>query len=246
MNKVLMDRAMRRNMQDGRNPYGSRGGYVSSRRSRGGRGRDRDMADYNYGSERDRGYDMRYDREPMRADGHYPMERYGEHNRPMQYEMYGIGGMRPMNDYRGEDYGMYDYARGGRSSRGGRGDYNMNDYGYDYNYDYASYDYAKEDEEYKKELKEWTEKLKSKDRFGWAKENVIPKAKEMGVKFDHYTEDEFFATYLMQVSDYKNVSNDPHMYLVLAKQFLEDDDAKLKGSEKLCKYLYAIVLGEDD
>ena len=41
MNRYLMDRASRRNMsQDGRNPYGSRGGYVMSRR---GRGRDRAM-----------------------------------------------------------------------------------------------------------------------------------------------------------------------------------------------------------
>ena len=217
MNRYLQDRAMRRNMQDGRNPYGSRGGYVSSRRSRGGRGRDRAMADYNYGAERDRGYDMRYDREPMRADGHYPMERYGEHNRPMQYEMYGIGGMRPMNDY-----------------------------GYDYNYDYAGYDYAKENEEYKKDLKKWIEKLKAKDRFGWNKEQIIQKAKEMGVKFEDYTEEEFYATYLMMVSDYKNVSNDPHMYLVLAKQFLEDDDIAMKGSEKLCAYLYEIVKGGEE
>ena len=214
MNRYLQDKAMRR---DGRNPYGSRGGYVSSRRSRGGRGRDRDMADYNYGAERDRGYDMRYDREPMRADGHYPMERYGEHHRPMQYEMYGVGGMRPMNDY-----------------------------GYDYNYDYASYDYAKEDEEYKKDLKKWIEKLKGKDRFGWNKEQVIQKAKEMGVKFEDYTEEEFYATYLMMVSDYKNVSNDSHMYLVLAKQFLEDDDIAMKGSEKLCAYLYEIVKGGEE
>ena len=27
-------------------------------------------------------------------------EHYGEYHRPMEYEMYGIGGMRPMYDYR--------------------------------------------------------------------------------------------------------------------------------------------------
>ena len=110
MNRYLKDRAMRRdmNMRDGRNPYGSRGGYVSSRRGRG-----RDRADMNYDMDRgnrgyDRGmdynydyakygseYDSRYDREYRSQDGHYPMERHGEHYRPMDYEIYGVGGMRP-------------------------------------------------------------------------------------------------------------------------------------------------------
>ena len=240
MNNYLRDRAMRRDMQmrDGRNPYGSRGGYVTSRRGRRGGMRDREMADYNYGSERDRGYDMRYAGEPMGADGHYPIERYGEHTRPMQYEMYGVAGVQPMMDY--------DYARGSRASQGrsSRGrDYGM----YDYNYDYANYDYAKEDEEeYKKELHKWTEKLKKHDRFGWNKDQVAQKAKEMGVKFDKFTEDEFFAVYLMHISDYKNASNDPHYYLVLTKQWLEDDDVKMQGSDKLCAYLYEIVLGGEE
>lgn len=55
-NRFVRDMLMSRYSNDGRNPYGSRGGYVSSRRPR----RDRDMGDYGYEDMRrgDYGYDM--------------------------------------------------------------------------------------------------------------------------------------------------------------------------------------------
>lgn len=199
-NRYLSDRAYRRSRmsRDERNPYGSRGGYVSSRRMR-----DRGM-DYNYSMPE---YDSRYDY----RGSEYPRE----HSRPMQYELYGVGGMRPRMDY---------------------------DYGYDYGYDYAK----ESEKEYEKDLHEWVEKLKKYDRFGWSKEQVIQQAKDMGVKFSDYDEMEFYATYIMLMSDFKKIGNDPYIYLSMAKEFLEDDDAKLKGSEKICAYLYTIVLGEEE
>lgn len=199
-NRYLSDRAYRRSRmsRDERNPYGSRGGYVSSRRMI-----DRGM-DYNYSMPE---YDSRYDY----RGSEYPRE----HSRPMQYELYGVGGMRPRMDY---------------------------DYGYDYGYDYAK----ESEKEYEKDLHEWVEKLKKYDRFGWSKEQVIQQAKDMGVKFSDYDEMEFYATYIMLMSDFKKIGNDPYIYLSMAKEFLEDDDAKLKGSEKLCAYLYTIVLGEEE
>lgn len=199
-NRYLSDRAYRRSRmsRDERNPYGSRGGYVSSRIMR-----DRGM-DYNYSMPE---YDSRYDY----RGSEYPRE----HSRPMQYELYGVGGMRPRMDY---------------------------DYGYDYGYDYAK----ESEKEYEKDLHEWVEKLKKYDRFGWSKEQVIQQAKDMGVKFSDYDEMEFYATYIMLMSDFKKIGNDPYIYLSMAKEFLEDDDAKLKGSEKLCAYLYTIVLGEEE
>ena len=109
MNRYLRDRASRRGMsqRDGRNPYGSRGGYVTSRR----RGRDREMGmEYDY-AKYDSRYDSRYNPDRRGQDGHYPYQQYGERNRPMEYEMYGygIGGIKPM-DY-GYDYNYdYDYA----------------------------------------------------------------------------------------------------------------------------------------
>ena len=211
MNRYLRDRAMRG--RDMRNPYGSRGGYVSSRRS----GRDRAM-DYGHDyPEHDYRYDSRYDRGRMDYRYDRDMEYPREHHRPTEYEMYGVGGMRPLSS---------DYRSGRRM---------------DYGYDYASDDMEKE---WHEDLEEWCKKLKKHDIFNMPKEQIIQKARDMGVKFQDYNEKEFITTYYMMISDYKNVSNDPHFYLVLAKQFLEDDDAELKGSDKLCAYYYEIVKGE--
>ena len=263
-NRYLEDRAMRRGMQrdmarggrgrdnargndydyqtqDERNPYGSRGGYVVS--SRGRRGRDREMDnDYDY-ARGDRGYDYQGNSDSRGQDYHYGYQQYGQYNRPMEYEMYGVGGIRPYEDY--DMRGSNDYGRGDR----GRGnyDYGRNDYGrgrYDYD---MRYDYANEDEEYKKELKKWIEKLKKKEtKMNVSKEQIIQQAKNMGVKFDKFDEEEFYAVYLMLLSDYKGLSNDYTLYLKLAKDFLEDEDAALQGSEKVCAYLYTIVLGEEE
>lgn len=228
-NNFLRDRASSRGIaRDGRNPYGSRGGYVTSSR----RGRDRgDMRDYRGGNDRDyrdsRDYyserdsrndyrDYAYDRG---SDYHMGSQYSREHSRPMEYEMFGIGGMRPRMDY--GDYRDY------RDSR-----------------DYRDYGDEDMDKEYEEELHKWIEKLKKEDRFGWSKEQIMQQAKSMGVKFEEYDENEFYATYLMMISDYPKSANEPHSYLAMAKAFLEDKDAKLKGSDKLCAYLYTIVLGK--
>lgn len=252
MNRYLRDRANRRGMpqRDGRNPYGSRGGYVSSSRRgrdradmnydnyRGGdnRMRDREMdMEYDYAKYNSR-YDSRYNPDRRSQDGHYPYQQYGERNRPMEYEMYGygIGGIRPM-DY-GYDYN-YDYARGG--SRSGRD----RNYNYDYGYDYASEDMEKEWGEH---LKKWREELKRYDRFNMPKDQVIQNAKQMGVEFDKYNEEEFLTTYYMVMSDYPTIANEPHTYISLAKDWLEDEDSKLKGSDKLCAYYYEVIKGGEE
>lgn len=231
MNRYLQDKASRRNsmMRDGRNPYGARGGYVSSRKrsrdramdmnydmNRGykNRGYDRPMdMEYDY-TKYNSGYDSRYDREYGHQDRYTPYERHRESYRPMDYEMYGygIGGIRPI-------HGNYMYQ------------------------DYAHEDMEKE---YKEDLHEWIEKLKKKDRFGLTKEQVVDKGRQMGVRYDKFNEMEFYAIYLMLVSDFKQVSNDPHYYLALTKEWLEDDDVEMKGSDKVCAYLYSIVLGEEE
>lgn len=155
-----------------------------------------------------------------------------------------------IRNYR-DEYDMRDNRRNRDYNDGADyGDYNdYNDYG-DYNdyedgADYGDYDYSKEEEKYHKKLNEWIEKLKKKDRFHVSKENVIQQAKNMGVKFDNYSEEEFYATYLMRVSDDKEMANAPQSFIISARNFLEDDDTELTGSEKLCKYLYSIVLDED-
>ena len=171
--------------------------------------------EYDY-AKYDSRYDSRYNSNRRGQDGNYPYQQYGERNRPMEYEMYGygIGGIKPM------------------------------DYGYDYNYDYASEDMEKE---WKEHLKKWQEELKRYDRFNMPKDQVIQNAKQMGVEFDKYNEEEFLTTYYMVMSDYPSIANEPHTYISLAKDWLEDEDSKLKGSDKLCAYYYEVInAGEED
>lgn len=182
MNKYLQDRAYQR--RDGRNPYGSRGGYVNSQRDN----------SYN-----DMAYNKGYDR---------------------------------YNDFRNNN--MNDFR-----------DYRSNNRDYDYNNnDFNSFDYAMEEKEYKKDLEMLIEKLKKKDRFNISKEEIIRKARQRGVKFNGYDENEFYATYLMFVSDYKKSILEPNIAITQAQEFLEDDDISVSPSEKFCIYMYKIIMGE--
>jgi hypothetical protein len=227
---------------DGRNPYGSRGGYVDSR----SRGRDYDMAmDHrDYGSEYRGGYDSRRDYNSYGSDGHRGYEQRREPSRsmerearPMQYEIYGYGGMKPKDyrsDYRG-DYNDYNDYRGDyRDYRDYRGDYG----GYDGSGDYSS------DKEYQEDLEKWTQKLQKKDKFRLPKQEVLNKARTMKASFDGYSEEEFYTVYLMIVSDNLDEITEPHLAIAMAKKWLEDDDIAVSPSEKLCIYMYEIVMGE--
>lgn len=180
----------------------------------------RDRAERRYRNRSDRGYypmdDYDYDSE--RGRERYP-RRSEYRNRveeyPMEYE-------QPRERYRDYNYDMrYDYRRGR---------------------DYADSDY---DKEYEEDLQEWISKLKKFDRFGLTKEQVIQRAREMKVEFKDFDENEFYAIYLMHVSDYPTVSNDSRIYLNMAKSWLEDNDVAVDPSEKVCKYLYEIVMPED-
>ncbi|MBQ2871641.1 hypothetical protein IJE86_08065 [bacterium] len=167
-----MPRMMDRRMMDGRNPYGSEGGYVtSSRRGRRRGRRDRGM-DYAYDRRDYRGGDYEYD--SRRGDRAYSEQDMARGRR--DYESMGQSDMA-RGDYgdmrgRGRDYGDYeeDMARGGRGRDGhypmsqgstyhpveamGRftgywgepqADYGRGrDYGYDYGYDMRGgrYDYG--------------------------------------------------------------------------------------------------------
>lgn len=167
---------------------------------------------------------------------------------------------RMMEDYRGDDYRMYpneDYQReymddsyryrGDYRGSDYRGDYRGSDYrGSDYRgggrYDYRSED--DDDEEYKTELKEKCKELERYDKFKLPKNEILEKAKQMGIKFDKFDEEELLFTYYMMMSDYDiDVLNSPHIYLAMASKFLDDKDAKLQGTEKLAAYLDVIVDG---
>ena len=99
MNSFVKDMLMAQSQRrDGRNPYGSRGGYVTSRSPR----RDRDMEDYGM----PKGDYRRGGTPPMR-DYNYDMRRdYGDYGM-RDYNDYGYG--RDYADY--GDYGMHDYGK---------------------------------------------------------------------------------------------------------------------------------------
>lgn len=219
-NRYLMRRTNRRYgmERDGRNPYGSRGGYVVNR---GGRGRDRGM-DSNYDDSR---YDRKYyDREDYGHRGQEYPSMYDdprEYDRPREYEMYGygIGGVRPRGLY-------YDKFQEDMSYRRDRGDYKSED----------------EEKKWEEKLEKWCKKLKEYDKFKTPKEDILNIARDMGAKFKEYDEKEFLTTYYMVMSDYKNKKlNSPEDYVEFALDFLEDEDSDLKGSDKLCAYYFEIV-----
>ena len=149
---------------------------------------------------------------------------------------------RDYTDYRDYGYDSRDYRdyRDSRSRRDSR-DYesDMRDYN-----DYEDYDDGKMYEEYEKDLHHWAEKLKPKDKFSMSKEQIISHAKSMGIRFDRYSENEFYTTYLMMVSDYKELGSEPSFFVKMARDFLEDDDMAVSPSEKLCIYMYKIAMGE--
>lgn len=138
---------------------------------------------------------------------------------------------------------------------GHRNDYSMDRHNYPmygeneryspYN-EYLTYDYKDSDEDYHKDLKVWKEKLKRKDRFGISEKDLLERAKQMGVRFKDYDEDEFLAVYYMLMSDFEEIANAPETYLAMAQKWLEDDDIEVSPSEKLCIYMYDIVKGESE
>lgn len=168
-----------------------------------------------------------------------------------QYQSMDYGKPYPGNDYTGGSYGSMPDNR--MADQHYREPYRANEYQgytqgvvsyYPSHPDFASQDYHMEDEEYKKELHQWIEKLKAKDTFRVSKEQIIRQAKSMGVNFNKYSEDEFYAVYLMHLSDYPGLMSDYISYIKMAKFWLDDDDVEYRGTEKLCGYLTHIVIGE--
>lgn len=197
-----------RDMRDMRNPYGSKGGYVTSRRP----GRDRsEYGDQGYYSGEFRG-------------------RSGDHRSGRDSRDYGDYG-----DY--NDYGR-DYAQGSRDRAGyhDMGDYN----------DYAPYDYGGGYLS-KEELSRWEKKLYGEMEKGecemLSREKIMKRAKEVGIKYDEFTEDEFVATVLMLYTDYCKTLGKANidMYIKMAKDFLDDKDAGVKYGEKLTAYYDHVV-----
>ena len=232
-----MDRRM---MRDGRNPYGSRGGYVDT--TRGGR-----RMDYGYDRRSGRADYTRHhsmvdsnrmmDRGARYSNMKYAVpienpdyERYDRNRRDYGYDrgeyrpieiMGRFGGYYSMDDsdYYGNDYTHYDYY----------GDYRM-DYGEDLKY-------------YEKRL---MEQIEPNVKNMLDKQQVLSKARNMGIRFDKYNEDEFFIVVLMMATDFGKTigTSNIDVFIRMARDWLEDKDSNLKYADKLYEYLDRIVDGE--
>ena len=236
MNRPMMDYRMMRDMARGRrrmNVVGRRTDMAMNRRM--------PYENYEMNTHRDmprmKSNQELYETEHnSRRNFDYGTGEYNPRDSIYNRELYGYYGDTPFEirrSYPMRDYNM-DYARGGRR-----------DYGYDYGMDYGG-----ENKLNKEELEEWDHKLmkhmdeKSKEML--KKDRIIKKAEEMGIKFDHFTQDEFYTTVLMMYTDHCDSfgSASVETYMRMAKDFLMDDDVAYKHGEKLAVYYDEIVMGE--
>lgn len=225
-------------IRDGRNPYGSRGGYVTSRDPRRRDRRDRgeyDDMDMRY--ERDGYYHRGYD-EPYKLSGNFEYEKY--------YDDYDCDyGYDDMRDYRGRgrrrDYGddwdeedmrgRARNARGQYTSRRGR-----RDYGED------------EEELTKHDIKKWEKDMENADGTRGAhfdKEMIDQKAMSMGIDPKKFGEGVLEVITNMYYSDYCSVAKKfgvdrIEFYIEMAKAFLDDKDFDGTPEEKAFLYYKCI------
>ena len=145
-----------------------------------------------------------------------------------------ISGTRDQHSGSGRSYGNY------------YDNYDERDYNHqeEFHGGRLSKDYSYMKDEYEDDLKRWVSRLRRKSNSQYSMQDVIEHAKQMGIKFDEFTEDEFYAVYLMKLSDYPFLGSEPKVYIKMAKAFFEDDDIAVSPSEKLCIYYYKIVKGE--
>lgn len=245
----MMDMMM---MRDGRNPYGSAGGYITSRdprRMRRDRRRDRGMYDgghygvpsgehypidgnysnSQYNDERSRRdyesgrqYDMGYDY-PRMNDGHYGSE--GK-------TYYPIEAMGTFNGYWGQpqrDFGRYDMR--GRDMMGDYGDYG--------------------ETLTKEELEHWCKKMMSeldeREKQMLSKESILQRAKNMGIEFKGFNEMEYYVNVVKNYTDHKkSIGENLDMAMKLARDDFFDEDGEYKGSEWLAVYYDTFVEGDYD
>ena len=212
--------------RDMRNPYGSRGGYVTSDR----RGRDYEyerMGDMarrgEYGGNQTDRYHTMYDY----AEGRNSNQSNRQSSRDNDY--YG-----DMNYYPIRRMGTFDY-----NTYGGDFGYDMAR-GRDRNYDMRSgRDYA--EDEYKltpTEIRKWEKELKQNGGSAFTVDQVKQVAQQHGIRFDEFTPELLTAITNMMYSDYYNPKFDTEVYVTLANDWLEDPDV---DDGKTLKYYMLIV-----
>ena len=206
-----------RMVRDSRMPYP----YVDSRRTRMDRMPRGMSRDYN------EEYDSRYDYESYDRNYRQPIDREYDMESPRNIKYYGRYGNTPFELRSMENYPIYDYRMYP-----------------DYGYDYAMGEHLSE-----REIEDWThellEHIDDKDREMLKKEKILKRAEEMGIQFDKFTKDEFYTVVVMEYTDHCKTFGSANMdtYIRMAKDWLMDDDVKVKHGEKLATYHDYIVKG---
>ena len=227
MNQFVKDMLMAQSRRsgDGRNPYGSRGGYVSNRRPR----RDRDMEYYGM------------PKGDYRRDGRYDRDMADYESRDMR------------GDMRSRDYADYnrDYADYEMHDTRGRGGYDRDYADYDMR-DYGEMEYGKMSH---KDIENWKNHMKNQDgTMGehFKKEQVMQAARQIGVNPEEYGNEHIFGLVMnMMYSDYCAVAKKfgldrPDFYAELAKAFLNDKDFSGEPEEKVFLYYQCIAAPEQE
>ena len=263
MNRYARDYMMSRRGRDGRNPYGSAGGYITRTRPRGrdramsgdmnmGRGRDynmedmargrgvrgsRDYSDYNYGNDMARGGRNDY-AEYNRGQDNRDYAEYDMGRNSMDYEQ----SRQSNRDYGYEEDGHYGNYRPVEAMGYFNGYYDMgSDYemGRDGAYKLSS-----------KDIKKWEKGLENADGTKgkkWDTDQIRQVAQQHGIRFEEYSPELLTAVANMLYSDYcKVLGADMMLYVKMAKAFLEDDDFDGEPEEKAMLYYKCIVSKDDD
>lgn len=236
-----------------RNPYGSAGGYVVDGRNMRDRARgDRARNGRDYRGSDMAGYSKQYDRAGRQS---YNQQDYERGGRGMERGRQSAGTSNPF-EVRGTwtkggymaDYGSRDYAD--YNDYDDYDDYNdYNDYEDDYRQEYRG-DYHKKpqmlnDRELMDFSKRLLEEVDEKEKHMFKLESIEKKAKELGIKFEEFTMEEFYTVVLMMFTDYRKTLGTSSMdvYLRLAKDWLCDEDTAVQYGEKLATYYDYVVEG---
>ena len=203
--------------------------------------------------------DMRDYRRSMRdmqrrnqRTGRYMSDRTGG-----SYGNYGYSDRQSSSGYNGGSYSQGDYANYGGNSQYDR------QYGMDMHYPIMMGDYRgrgrdRRREDYgegeyltDEELMEWSKELLDEvdepHKSFFTKENFDRKMQEMGIQEKDFSVAELYTVALMLFDDYKKTlgMGNLDIYIKLAKDWLQDEDAELQGSEKLSAYYDNIVCADD-
>ena len=88
--------------------------------------------------------------------------------------------------------------------------------------------------------------IDEKDKQSLNKDIVLKKAENLGIKFDKFSPEEFYVAVLMKFKCYSKTLGTVNIdtYLKLAKDWLSEEDTKVKDGEKLAAYHDYIIEGK--